>query len=256
MTEIKALLNEYANFIRSEISVAKIGEFCEITTPYLDRHNDYLQIYVKQLDDGEIFMTDDGFTISDLIASGVSIRRGSTREKAIHDIIRSFSLSLSGEDIVTTAQPETFAMRKHLMVQAMLQISDMYIAEPATIKDMFLDDVRMFMENNKVRYLADIPIVGKSGNVNVYPFVVAKSDNQPEWFIQAINKIDITKRNLSIFNWEDTKPQRRDPNASLMVFINDSIKAATKNDLQAYKAYNILPMPFSKREAALEKLGA
>ena len=40
----------------------------EITTPYLDRNNDYLQIYAQRA--GFVFLTDDGLTIGDLEQTG------------------------------------------------------------------------------------------------------------------------------------------------------------------------------------------
>jgi hypothetical protein len=44
-------------------------QYLEITTPYLDRHNDYTQIYVRK-DNGGFVLTDGGDTIQDLRASG------------------------------------------------------------------------------------------------------------------------------------------------------------------------------------------
>ena len=46
--DIQKLIDEYAMWLKSEITFEKIGEYYEITTPYLDIDNDYLQIYVRQ----------------------------------------------------------------------------------------------------------------------------------------------------------------------------------------------------------------
>ena len=43
--DIQKLIDEYAVWLKSEITFEKIGEYYEITTPYLDIDNDYLQIY-------------------------------------------------------------------------------------------------------------------------------------------------------------------------------------------------------------------
>ena len=47
---------KYINWLKSEITFSKMGEYYEITTPPLDFDNDYIQIYVKQEKD-EIFYT-------------------------------------------------------------------------------------------------------------------------------------------------------------------------------------------------------
>ena len=48
--DIQSLLDNYINWLKSEITFSQIGEYYEITTPFLDPSNDYLQIYVKQED--------------------------------------------------------------------------------------------------------------------------------------------------------------------------------------------------------------
>src|SRR5712691_3747525 len=46
--EIEKLLNDYRAWLRDKTTLRDVnGEGVEITTPYLDRHNDVLQIYVR-----------------------------------------------------------------------------------------------------------------------------------------------------------------------------------------------------------------
>ena len=67
--DIKKLIDDYATWLKSEISIKEFGEYYEITTPYLDDANDYLQIYVKQIGD-EIYFSDDSATIGNLKMCG------------------------------------------------------------------------------------------------------------------------------------------------------------------------------------------
>ena len=53
---IQKHIDDYTSWLRSETAFDNIGEYHEITTPYLDNANDYLQIYVKQ-DGNDIFFT-------------------------------------------------------------------------------------------------------------------------------------------------------------------------------------------------------
>ena len=39
----------------------KLENCIEITTPFLDRHNDWIQIFVEQLENGRLYLTDDGY---------------------------------------------------------------------------------------------------------------------------------------------------------------------------------------------------
>ena len=44
--DIRSSLEKYAAWVRDKTQLRDVGnDYVEITTPYLDRHNDYLQIY-------------------------------------------------------------------------------------------------------------------------------------------------------------------------------------------------------------------
>ena len=53
--DIQALLDQYSIWLRDRTKLREIGDCIEITTPYLDRHNDYLQIYAKRADGGFVW---------------------------------------------------------------------------------------------------------------------------------------------------------------------------------------------------------
>ncbi len=48
--EIRRLLDDYLGWLRDNTVLCETGGWVEMTTPYLDRHNDYLQIFVKKTD--------------------------------------------------------------------------------------------------------------------------------------------------------------------------------------------------------------
>jgi hypothetical protein len=71
--EIEVLLNNYYRWLKDKTNVKQIGnDWAQITTPHLDRHNDYLQIYVRK-EKNKFILMDDGYIISDLKNSGCSI---------------------------------------------------------------------------------------------------------------------------------------------------------------------------------------
>ena len=70
--EVQSLLDRYWKWLRDETILRRIGDWVEITTPYLDRHNDCLQIYAKRHDGGFV-LTDDGYTVEDLEQSGCTL---------------------------------------------------------------------------------------------------------------------------------------------------------------------------------------
>ena len=70
--EIQILIDDYYAWLKDKTDLHQIDQWVEITTPYLDRHNDYLQIYAKDSNGGFV-LTDDGYTIEDLSQSGCNL---------------------------------------------------------------------------------------------------------------------------------------------------------------------------------------
>ena len=68
------MLDQYAQWVRDKSVLREVNDqYVEITTPYLDRHNDYTQIYVRQ-DNGAFMLTDGGETIQDLRRPDATLR--------------------------------------------------------------------------------------------------------------------------------------------------------------------------------------
>ena len=80
MSTTDDLINRYYDWLKAKTNWREINEWVEITTPYLDRHNDCIQIYLKR-QDGEWVLTDDGYTLADLAQSGCEI--DTPRRKAL-----------------------------------------------------------------------------------------------------------------------------------------------------------------------------
>ena len=69
--DIKAYHDSYLAWLKDKTCLKNIGDdIVEITTPHLDRHNDYLQFYVQKTKDGLMF-NDGGYVLDDLEVSGV-----------------------------------------------------------------------------------------------------------------------------------------------------------------------------------------
>jgi Domain of unknown function DUF1828 len=71
--EVQDLIDQYNIWLANKTRLRQIIDTIEITTPYLDRHNDYLQIYVQKKN-GDYLLTDDSYIINDLIQSGCNLQ--------------------------------------------------------------------------------------------------------------------------------------------------------------------------------------
>jgi hypothetical protein len=247
---IQKMIDDYANWLKNEISIAKIGEYYEITTPYLDRFNDYLQIYVKQDSNGKIILTDDGYIIGNLISGGMSFRDGSKRQIMLQRIIRNFDLKLEGENITATATMSNFSQKKHMLVQAMLSIDDMFEVSSDNVKSFFIEDIETYFNANEIYYSKDFSLIGKTGSIYTYDFHLQRTKDKPERFCRAINKLNESKRNLTLFNWMDTQ-EKRNNEGSLIVLLNDE-NIINPSDIDAFSNYKVDTVLFSERQNKLE----
>jgi hypothetical protein len=97
-----------------------VPDWIEITTPFLDRHNDYLQVYVKK-ENSRYTLTDDGYIIDDLEQCGCHVDPFK-RQEILKRILNGFNVQQDNNALITYATDENFAVRKHSLIQAMLAV--------------------------------------------------------------------------------------------------------------------------------------
>ena len=150
--DIRRQLDAYHAWLRDKSVLRQINQWVEITTPYLDRHNDYLQIYAKPVNGGYL-LTDDGYTIDDLEQSGCGLETGK-RQELLQMTVNGFGVQVQDKILQVKASADNFAIRKHNLIQTMLAVNDMfYLAEPR-IASLFLEDVASWLDGCEIRYIS------------------------------------------------------------------------------------------------------
>ncbi len=122
--DIQNLIDDYHVCLKDKTVLNQIDEWVEITTSYLDRHNDYLQIYVKKINGG-FLLTDDGYIIDDLKQSGCKLDNQKNQE-LLQMTLNGFGVQMEGNELQVHASAESFASCKHNLLQAMLAVHDMF----------------------------------------------------------------------------------------------------------------------------------
>ena len=159
-----------------------IDNWVEITTPYLDRHNDYIQIYAKRVDGGYI-LTDDGHTIQDLEQSGTRLN-SPKRHELLRLALNGFGVQLDSDRLEVHANADNFALRKHNLVQAILSVNDMFYLAVPMVASLFYEDV-VAWDLNEVRYTPKVKFTGKTGFDHLFDFVIPKSRTAPERIVET-----------------------------------------------------------------------
>ena len=151
--DIQAYIDNYIKWLKSEITFSQIGEYYEITAPFLDSKNDYVQIYVKQMGN-DIYFSDDGETINTLESYGFSFTPA--RKKQLSIILNQFGVDLQGKELTALAPAIDLPQRKHMFIQAILRVNDMCMTTRSKVSSFFLDDVAQFLDQKEIYYSPNI----------------------------------------------------------------------------------------------------
>ena len=121
--EISSLMEQYFQWLKDKTVLTQIDKNCvQVTTPFLDRHNDCLQFYIRKDADG-FLLSDDGYVIQDFVSSGCSL--DNEKEKLLQITLANFGVQLDGQTLVLKASADNFAIKKHNLFQAMLVLNNL-----------------------------------------------------------------------------------------------------------------------------------
>lgn len=245
------LIEAYMEWFKKRIRVDSINGICEITTPFVDRHNDQIQIYVKKADK-KLILTDDGYILKDLQLQGFETR-SEKRQMILNTILRGFGTQLDGNEIIIEANQDNFPEKKHNLIQTMLAINDMFVMSQPMVASVFREDVESYFRKNKIRYTPDVKFTGKSGFTEYFDFAIPQSNKNPERIIRAINNPDRQSITMFIFAWLDVRETRPKKSTAFGV-LNDRERDISTEAISALSGYGIKYVLWSERKKYIDKL--
>lgn len=252
--EIENLLNAYLAWLKDKTTLRDVnGSWVEITTPFLDRHNDALQIYARG-ENGSYILSDDRYTIHDLEASGCNLNT-EKRQDLLKATLNGFGVRLNNEALEVHATKETFAQRKHNLLQAMLAVNDLFYVAKPVVESLFYEDVTAWLDANEIRYTPKVKFTGTSGYDHLFDFIIPKSRNQPERIVHAINRPTRDTAQLFMHAWNDTR-QVRPADSKAYAVLNDLEQSVLGGVLEALLNYQIQPVPWGSRAEVVTELAA
>jgi hypothetical protein len=254
VAEIEQLLDRYRNWLKDRTTLKSVhSDWVEITTPFLDRHNDYIQLYVKK-ENGAYRLIDDGHTIRDLESGGCNIDTPK-RKQLLETAIRGFAVDASSNVLSVRASEENFAKRKHALIQAILAVNDLFYTASPTVRSLFKEDVERWLNLSSIRFLTNVQFLGKTGYPHHFDFAIPPSSKAPERIIRALNNPSRDSANSLIFSWLDTRDVRPADSVAVAV-LNDQDKTVPGGVLDALREYDIESVTWSQREDSRARLAA
>jgi len=256
MDNIQNKINEYYDWLKDKTALKKLNRgWFEIETPYLDRYNDYIQIYIKK-DKENYILSDGGYTIEDLEDNGVNLNN-EKRKEILKIIMNNFNISLQGDKSLTIeANESNFKLKKHGLIQSILAIGDMFYLSSPVIKSLFFEEVALWFKEKEIRAVKNINLTGKTGFKYPFDFAIAESKNEPERIIKVINNPTREKIIATTFSWEDTRAERQKENTNsvLYTFLNDKNIIDYNKTINPFRQYGIKTVIWSEREKYKKEL--
>lgn len=255
VSEIAKLVERYQSWLKDKTTLKSVhSDWVEISTPFLDRHNDYIQIYAKSAVPSGYQITDDGNTIRDLELSGCKL--DTPKRLALLQItLNGFRVEENHGVLSVHASAENFAARKHALIQAILAINDMFYLASTTVLSLFKEDVEKWLALSEIRFIPNIPLIGKTGYIHHFDFAIPASRAAPERIIKAIGNPNKDAALAYVTSWVDTSDQRP-KNSRAIAFLNDNTRIVGAPVLDALKQYDISPILWSQREEYRHELAA
>jgi len=238
MTWVDTAIHEYYNFLKEKTIILKNTqtEWFIISTPFVGLFNDTIDIYCKE-SNGIITLSDDGNTLHNLDISGVSITRSPKRKEIFEKIILNYGIQCNDGELIVTSSLKAFPQKKHNLISAILEISDMHMLMKQNVFSMFREEVQNYLEEQDIIYTPHFISKGSTGLEFTFDFQIARRDR--EIVINTFNTINQTNLTKFLFSWDDIKETRQKITQKQLVslaIINNDERQIRKDYLDALAA--------------------
>lgn len=182
---------------------------------------------------GAAYFTDDGFTLSNLNMSSMS----SSRKTALKLLLSRYGVSLEVLCLTAKADSKSFSQKKHMFVQAIMAVDDMFMTAKGKGSSSFVEDLQSYFFARDIYYTDNVQFSGISGFSHNYEFLMQRTKNMPERLCRVVN--NPTKNNMVnvLFAWNDTKPARKS-DSQLVVLLNEEnpVASGVEDGFRSYDA--------------------
>lgn len=250
MENIEKRMNAYFDWLKENYKYKKMGQSIEIMTPFENHLNDTIRIYLDELPNGQLLLSDDGLTLNELDMYGINLDAIQFKH-ALNDILNSYGLTIKNEEIITTFKNDRFPQAKHNLIQAILKIYDLINTKIPNRYSPFVDDVYNFLFEKDIIGSDHISISGESGLYYSIDYILPPSKLKPEILLNFSNQLDFNKIASYAFSFRDVKQNRQSRNAipiKMGIIVNDIENPICDSVLQGAKYENIQLFNWSDKE--------
>ena len=255
MSTISELRRSVEEFYSKGMNLSELQNgIARVDTPFLDRHNDSIILYIVKEKDNVYKVTDGGYTVDDLESDGLYLSKSKNRMHILKEQLNNFSVKISPTDreLYLKTSKEDYPMKQNLLIQAMLFTNDMFMLSNKKVTSIFINEVATFFEDHDIRVTDSPNIIGPSGTIHHYDFSIPGIKKIPEKLIKAMNSANNEYYAKSIA-MDKRQTEEVKPNAAFYAIVNDENPLDSKI-VNLFESENITTIPFSKRNDYVQEL--
>lgn len=244
-------VNEYYEWLKKRTFVQKDGTtgWSVVSTPFVGLFNDTIDLFVKLQPNGNVLLSDDGNTLSNLELLGVNFKSSTGRRDILDRVKLNYGVSVAKDgEMSKTVVRKDFAQGKHDMIRAILELSDMANMSTHRIASIFRDDVKILLRDHKINVTPGFIASGRPGLRFTFDYMIAKPE--AEIVLQTFNHLDRPNLATFLFGVDEVKPVREqisEKKFQPVAIINDEDNKIKGEYLDALRNREIDFMLWSKR---------
>lgn len=217
----------------TSFSLDEMTGWFAIQTPFVGLMNDCIEVYVRK-DGNRILLSDDGDTLSNLELCGVNVTRSSNMKNLLRKIELSFGVSIHNGEICTEANESNFFSKKHAMICAIQQVSDLKAPGRKTSPNMLSQDVKTYLEQQDIVFTQDFNIFGKSMNFNFNFQIAGKKDELVINTYNSLSQASATSLLFGIAEIRGLREERTGKALRSLVIVNEPPREDVASALHDY----------------------
>ena len=249
--EVMNLLENQRRWLGEHTTFNVLDDCVEINLPFLDQHNDYIQVYLVKKGQNYI-LSDNGETIDDLKSCGLELNT-SKRQSLLRSAIIGFGVSNDDGILKLDSTAENFGFKLNRLIQAILSVNDLLILAQPVIPSNFQSTVEDWLKNNHIEYSGRKEIVGVSGVNHSFDFTITSRSKNLSQMVKLVNKpsMDIAKR--MVFTSIDLPPEYS-AGPELVALLNDPENSNLTRFGHVLNYYKINTVHWSNRNEGFSEL--
>ena len=204
-------------------------------------------------------LSDDGATLRNLELAGANVTRSPKRKEWLDFILLNYGIVLQNNELCVSAKLTDFPQKKHNLICAISEISDMEITAKHVISSLFREDVKQLLDDQNIIYTPQFITKGSTGIEFTFDFQIA--GREKELVLKSFNSLNKINVPNFLFSLDDIRPIREKSSGKKLLslaVINDIEKDIKPEFVNALQSKNTDIIFWSERNKPenLKKLSA